>query len=204
MEKRGAGTNQFGVGLGKMRKLAKAYYPNTELALALWETGNTDAAQLATMVADPADFSVELLTKWAEEITYTRLADEFANNIVVLSKAAENLVENWCESPDPVLGRIGWQARVNWLMKGNYDLEQVRTIMEAIEAEIHTAPTIKMETMNRTLAEIGIKYEVLRADAIAAGERIGYIDQRKVHKGCTAPYVPLWIDVVLKKKNDKK
>ena len=49
--RRGAGENQFGVNLGKLRGLAGKINRDHNLALELWQSGNIDAMNLATLIA---------------------------------------------------------------------------------------------------------------------------------------------------------
>src|SRR5690606_17184997 len=57
--KAGAPDNQFGVKLGDIRALAKRIKSDHELALKLWETGNTEAQLLATLIIKPKALSAD-------------------------------------------------------------------------------------------------------------------------------------------------
>ena len=67
-----------------------------------------------------------------------------------------------------------------------------------IEKEMPRAKPETKWTMNNTLAAIGIKHARHRKRAIAIGEKIGLYEDWPVSKGCTIPYVPVWIDAVVK------
>ena len=54
--------------------------------------------------------------------------------------------------------------------------------------------------MNNTLAAIGIHQPELRERAIAIGEKIGLYRDWPVSRGCTPPYVPVWVDAMVKRK----
>ncbi|HKI05710.1 MAG TPA: hypothetical protein VKK31_27265 [Thermoanaerobaculia bacterium] len=49
-------------------------------------------------------------------------------------------------------------------------------------------------------AQIGIADESLREWCIALGERLGLYKDYAVSKGCTSPYLPIWIGSVAGKK----
>jgi hypothetical protein len=51
-------------------------------------------------------------------------------------------------------------------------------------------------TTNNTLAAIGIHYP---KRAIAIGEKIGLYRDWPVSKGCTSPYVPVWVEAKVKR-----
>ena len=54
-------------------------------------------------------------------------------------------------------------------------------------------------TMNNTLAAIGIHDPKLRKRAVAIGEAIGLYRDWPVSKGCTPPYVPVWVEAMVKR-----
>jgi 3-methyladenine DNA glycosylase AlkD len=54
-------------------------------------------------------------------------------------------------------------------------------------------------TMNNTLAAIGIHDPKLRKRAVAIGEKIGLYRDWPVSKGCTPPYVPVWVEFMVKR-----
>ena len=54
-------------------------------------------------------------------------------------------------------------------------------------------------TMNNTLAAIGIHRPRLRRRAIAIGEKIGLYRDWPVSKGCIPPYVPVWVEAMVKR-----
>ena len=54
-------------------------------------------------------------------------------------------------------------------------------------------------TMNNTLGTIGTHHPKLRKRAIAIGEKIGLYRDWPVSKGCTPPYVPVWVEAMLKR-----
>ena len=51
--------------------------------------------------------------------------------------------------------------------------------------------------MNNTLAAIGIHDPKLRKRAIAIGEKIGLYRDWPVSKGCTPPFVPIWVNFMV-------
>jgi hypothetical protein len=60
------------------------------------------------------------------------------------------------------------------------------------------APEVQW-TMNECLAAIGIHFPKHRKRAIAIGERIGLYRDWPVSKGCIPPYVPVWVDAMVKR-----
>ena len=54
--------------------------------------------------------------------------------------------------------------------------------------------------VDNTLAAIGIHDPKLRKRAVAIGEKIGLYRDWPVSKGCTPPYVPVWVEAMVKRK----
>ena len=51
------------------------------------------------------------------------------------------------------------------------------------------------------LAAIGIHHPKHRKRAIAIGEKIGLYRDWPVSKGCTPPYVPVWVEAMVKRQD---
>ena len=80
-KRHGAGDNVFGVKYADLKKLKKKIGVNHDLALELWETGNSDARSLAMMVADPDDVTPTVATQWMKDVSYDCHAGEIAGVI---------------------------------------------------------------------------------------------------------------------------
>ena len=98
--KNGAGDNQFGVKSGDLRTLAKRIKTNPELVAALWQTGNSDAMRLATLLMKPHQTSPEELETMVNSVsvTDTHLADWLGTHVVKLHPQKESLRQKWMES----------------------------------------------------------------------------------------------------------
>jgi hypothetical protein len=214
--KAGAGENQFGVMMGKLRPLAAQLQKEPAqahtLALRLWQTGNADAMLLASMLLDPAQLDEAALEMMMRPLTYTRVLDELAYNVVAQSPHAATLRERWMDSPEEYLGRAGWQLtnaavtdpkavkaarRAEDGLPPGLDLDR---LLGKIEAEVRQAPLHKQESMTQCLVMIATHYDAYTQRCIALGEQLGRYDTRPVPKGCTAWYAPEWIAAVLKRR----
>ncbi len=74
----GAGENLFGVSFANIGPLAQRIGTDQALAEQLGETGNSDARTLATMIADPEQFTASSADAWVGSIAYSLRADLFA------------------------------------------------------------------------------------------------------------------------------
>ena len=82
--------------------------------------------------------------------------------------------------------------------QGADDLD-LPALRDRIEKEMPKAVPEVQWTINNTLAAIGIQDSKLRKRAIAIGEKIGLYHDWPVSKGCIPPYVPVWVDAMVKR-----
>ena len=74
-------------------------------------------------------------------------------------------------------------------------------VLDRIEKEMPKAMPEVQWTMNNTLGAIGIHDPKLRKRAIAIGEKIVLYRDWPVAKGCIPPYVPVWVDAMVKRQD---
>lgn len=201
----GAGDNQFGVPTGDIRKLAKKIKTpdNHALAMDLWKTGNMDAQLLAILIMKPKELSAQELDKLVRTGRIAWVADWLNSYIVKEQPDAEKeaLRIKWMEDKDGWAARAGWNPTASKINKGVKSAAglDVEGLLDRIEKEMPKAPPEAKWSMNNTLAAIGIKQAKLRKRAIAIGEKIGLYKDWPVSKGCTIPYVPVWVTEMVKR-----
>ena len=195
--------NQFGVKTGDIRNLAKKIKTNHELALELWKTGNIDAQMLAILIMKPKELSAKELDKMVREARFGWVAEWLQSHIVKEQPDVEKeaLRQKWLKDKDPWAARAGWHLTASKINKGGQDADgiDVEALLDRIEKEMPKAPPETKWTMNNTLGAIGIKHVKHRKRAIAIGEKIGLYKDWPVSKGCTIPYVPVWVNEMVKR-----
>lgn len=197
--KAGAPANQFGAKLGDIRTLAKKIKTDHELALKLWDTGNVEAQLLATLIIEPTSLSGGELDKLVRSVTYAQVADWLHSYVVAQHPDKEVLRKKWMIAKDPWAARAGWALTASRAGKDARDLD-LTALLDRIEAELGKAKPEVQWTMNNTLGAIGIHHAQHRKRALAIGEKIGLYRDWPVSKGCTPPYVPVWINAMVKRK----
>jgi len=196
LDAQGAGKTR--VMMGPLRALGKKLKTNHELALALWDTGRTDAMLLTTMVMAPDRLSAEEAEAMLASVTDPQILDELTYKVVAKAPCADDLCRKWLHADEELTGRAGWNLLVAKLLRKRLAADECDGIMETIESSRENAPVKKAESMMRCLAEIGARFPEHRPRAIDIGERWGLLDDRPVPKGCTPFYVPAWIAALLK------
>ncbi len=197
--KAGAPDNQFGVKLGDIRAIAKKVKADHELALKLWDTGNVEAQLLATLIIKPRSLSASELDKMTRSTTCAQVADWLNAYVVAKHSEKESLREKWMKDKDRWAARAGWHFTASRVNKGADGLD-LDALLSRIEMEMPKAKPEVQWTMNNTLAAIGIKHTRHRKRAIAIGEKIGLYKGWPGSKGCTPPYVPVWVNEMVKRK----
>jgi 3-methyladenine DNA glycosylase AlkD len=203
--KAGAPENQFGVKLGDLRTVAKKIKTDHALAVKLWETGNVEAQLLATLICKPKSFSLDEIDAMTRSTTCTQVAEWLNSYVVSQHPEKDTLRVKWMKDKDRWAARAGWHLTASRINKGGgKDADDsgskidLSALLDRIEKELPKAKPEVQWTMNNTLAAIGIKHEEHRVRAIAIGEKIGLYSDWPVSKGCTPPYVPVWIAAMVK------
>lgn len=199
--KAGAPENQFGVKMGDIRAIAKKLKTNHPLALELWETGNVEAQLVATLIMKPQALSADELDKLTRSTTCSQVADWLNSYIVPEHPDKDKLREKWMKpkEKDRWAARAGWNLTASRINKGATDVD-FEALLDRIEKELPKAKPEIQWTMNNTLAAIGIHHETYRDRVLAIGEKIGLYSDWPVSKGCTPPYVPVWVAEMVKRK----
>jgi 3-methyladenine DNA glycosylase AlkD len=197
-KKHGAGDNQFGVKLGNIRTVAKKTKADHQLALELWDTGIIEARLLATLIITPKKLSHEDLNKMVKSEKFTQVADWLYSYVIKPYPDTEPLRKEWMNSEDIMCARAGWALTSGSVVR-NPSVLDIPTLLDRIEAEMKGAAPEVQWTMNFALGNIGINFSEYRQRAIAIGEQLGIYRDYPVSKGCTSPFVPIWVNEIVRR-----
>jgi 3-methyladenine DNA glycosylase AlkD len=191
----GAKEPMFGVSFAVLKELTKKIDVDHELALALWDTGNFDARNLAVKIVDPARMSSADLDKWARETSTSRMCGGYVGMLAGEGPHAAKKLEAWLGAKDAKLraaGRalLGFLAQRDETMPDAYFEKK----LAEIEKTIHTAPNGDREGMNMGVILIGLRNANLRKAATAAAKRIGKVEIDHGDTDCKTPDAAEYIE----------
>ncbi|ULL16218.1 DNA alkylation repair protein [Paenibacillus sp. H1-7] len=194
----GAKEPLFGVKVGDMKKLVKDIKQDLELAMALYETGNSDAMYLAGLTVNPKQMSKELLQHWAHQASWYMLAEYTVASVAAESPYAMELAAEWMEAEEEMIAVCGWSAYANYLSitpDDKLDREQIRSLLNRVAETIHRERNRVRYVMNGFVISVGSYVPALFQEAVLTAERIGKVH---VDVGRTACKVPTAMEYIQK------
>lgn len=187
----------------QIRTIAKEVGKNPELAAHLWKSGGFSARMLSLLILDLKTVDVPYLEgmiadlEAAEGKEQSQLLDWTIASVIMKKAALKSHAARWRDDPSTLRQRVFWSVQARSVRADNPALNE--QLLEHIERELPAAPEKVQWNMNWCAAQIGIADERLRGRCIALGERTGLYLDYPVSKGCTSPYLPIWINAVVGK-----
>jgi 3-methyladenine DNA glycosylase AlkD len=184
-----AGMRSYGIGLTRLRKLARRIGRSRELAQALWTTDVYDARVLALLVDDPARITPEQAETQVEQLAGGMLAYVFASCDATLAKTpfVVELADQWVRSDDPVRRECGYgliYEASKFSGKKAPSEEFFLAHVERIAKTIATEPEKVRMSMGAALMGIGKRSAVLNAAALKVAREVGPIEFTSASGDC--------------------
>lgn len=186
-----------------IRTIAKEQGKNGALAAQLWRSGGFSARMLSLLILDLKAVDVPRIeamisdVEAAEAKEQSQLLDWLIANVIMKKAALKNETARWRDDPSTLKQRVFWSVQARSVKGENHALNA--QLLEHIERELPAANEKVQWNMNWCAAQIGIADERLRGRCIALGERLGLYRDYPVSKGCTSPFLPIWIGSVVGK-----
>ena len=190
LRRHGMPDNAFGVKVEDLKKLLKRLKGDHALALALWETGNSDARYLAGLLADAARLTEAELEHWADTADWQMLAEYSVAGCAADSPHGWTLGLRWIESARELTAAAGWATLAGHVAvtpDERLDLGVLRGLLERIRQRLGASPDRVRYTMNGFVIAVGGHVEALRGEALAVAAAVGTV---RVDMGGTACQVP--------------
>ena len=184
----GAAEPMFGVSFALLKALTKRIDVDHELALALWDTGNFDARNLAMKIVDPSRMTSADLDRWVRESSAARMCGGYVAMLAAEGPHAAAKLAQWLASKDNRERLAGWTLLGQLAQREETSPDTVfeKRLVE-IERNIHAAPNSEREVMNMAVITIGCRNAALRKSALAAAKQIGKVEIDHGDTGCKTP-----------------
>ncbi|NQI72523.1 DNA alkylation repair protein [Streptococcus suis] len=201
-EKIGETKPYYGVPMGAISSIAKAYKNRLDLFAPLWQTGVLEAQYLAIQIAknNPDQLPQADLENYLNEQISVNVLDKLAS--IILSKRKDSRVweEDLLAKDQAIFQRLGWFLRAKYFAGKTATNQEIEETLDLIRQHLQTADPLIQWTMNQCLVEIAVAYPDYLEQGLAIGQKLAVYADMKVPKGCTSAYAPDWIEALLRKK----
>jgi 3-methyladenine DNA glycosylase AlkD len=163
----------LGVRVTDLRRLARRIRTDHALALALWDTGIHEARILASIVADPAVMTPELMDDWITGFDAWDVCDQACMNLFDRTPHAAAKALEWSRRAAEFEKRAGFalMAALAVHAKAMPD-DEFAPFLEAIERESDDDRNFVKKAVNWALRQIGKRNPQLRERAIETAQGI--------------------------------
>ncbi|HEM5133152.1 DNA alkylation repair protein [Streptococcus suis] len=201
-EKIGETKPYYGVPMGAISGIAKAYKNRLDLFAPLWQTGILEAQYLAIQVAKAKSNQLAHadLETCLNEVVSVNVLDKLASIILSKRKDSRNWEETLLTKDQAIFQRLGWFLRAKYFAGKTATNQEIEETLEHIRLHLQTADPLVQWTMNQCLVEIAVTYPDYLEQGLVIGQELAVYSDMKVPKGCTSAYAPDWIEALLRRK----
>jgi 3-methyladenine DNA glycosylase AlkD len=188
----------YGVKVQDLKKIQKQVKKNHELALELFDTGNSDAMYLAALISEPKKMTKAQLQKWTENAYWYMLSEYPVAWTAAESNFAWELAEEWIKSDKENIASSGWSTFSSLIaIKDDSEIDQkkIEDLLNLVEKNINSSKNRVRYTMNGFVISVGAYLAPLLNKSKDVAKKIGKVD---VEMGGTSCKVPLAIDYIEK------
>ncbi|HEL9638055.1 TPA: DNA alkylation repair protein [Streptococcus suis] len=201
-EKIGETKPYYGVPMGAISGIAKAYKNRLDLFAPLWQTGILEAQYLAIQVAKAKSNQLAHadLGTCLNEVVSVNVLDKLASIILSKRKDSRNWEETLLTKDQAIFQRLGWFLRAKYFAGKTATNQEIEETLEHIRLHLQTADPLVQWTMNQCLVEIAVAYPDYLEQGLAIGQELAVYSDMKAPKGCISAYAPDWIEALLRRK----
>lgn len=196
--KHGAKEPFFGVKVGDLKKIVKKVKKNHELALSLYDTGNSDAMYLAGLIADEKQMTKEQLQDWVAKAYWYMISEYTVPWVTAESKFGWELALEWIETDNEHFEVAGWStlsSLAGYKSDEDLNLGKFSELLDYVGEHIHQSKNRVRYVMNGFVIAVGAGIPDLTDKATEIAEKIGKVS---VDMNGTACKVPLATDYIQK------
>jgi len=197
----GCTSELFGVKVGDMKPLQKQIKTDHTLALDLYKTQNSDAQYFAGLIADPKEFSEDQFEEWADHATWYMITEYALAWNLAESEKCVSICKKWINSSSDIRKEAAWAALGAYLgitKDENLPKDWLMELLKKAESEIRKESGRVAYTMNGFVIALG-GVEGFTESCIEVGKRIGKVEIEMGKTACKVPYIPDYIDNMVKR-----
>jgi 3-methyladenine DNA glycosylase AlkD len=170
---------RLGVSIPEMRKIAKEYGKDHELALELWKTGILEARIMAAMIDEPQKLTEKQMEEWVKDINSWDVCDQVCMNLFEKAPLDWKKILDWSERDEEFVKRTAFAliACIAWHDKEARD-EKFIALFPAIKHGATDERNFVKKAVNWALRNIGKRNANLNKAAIKAAKKIHQIDSK--------------------------
>lgn len=201
-EKIGETKPYYGVPMGAISGIAKAYKNQLDLFVPLWQTGILEAQYLAIQIVKtkPNQLAHADLETCLNEVVSVNVLDKLASIIISKRKDSRNWEETLLTKDQAIFQRLGWFLRAKYFAGKTATNQEIEETLDHIRQHLQTTDPQVQWTMNQCLVEIAVAYPDYLEQGLVIGQELAVYVDMKVPKGCTSAYAPDWIEALLRRK----
>lgn len=188
----------FGVKIEYLKKIQKRIKKDHALALALWDTGISDAQYLAALISEPEKFTKAQLKKWAKTAGWHMISEYSVAWAASESPFAADVASEWIDSKSEDIATSGWStfgSLVAIKPDEELDLTEISKLLDRVQKTIHDSPNRVRYTMNAFVIAVGSYVPALAGKAKSVAKAVGKVE---VNMGGTACKVPNALEYIAK------
>lgn len=188
--KHGAPENMYGVKVGDLKVIVKRIKKNYQLAIDLYNTGNSDAMYLAGLIGDETKMTKADLNKWAKKSSWYMISEYTVPFVASESPYGWELALEWINSNRENVASAGWATLAGYISitpDEKLDIKAIEKLLDIIKKDIHGSLNRVRHTMNGFVIAVGSHVPSLTNKAKNIAVSIGKVN---VNMGDTACKVP--------------
>ncbi len=167
----------YGIGLTKLKALAKKIGKDAALAKELWKQSYYEALVISILIDDPKQLTEERVEQQLSKVESWMLSYIYCSTLLSKTKYLRDLAVKWIATDDELHKRCGYQllyqvAQSDKKLEDSFFLPYVETI----ESELQSQENFVRDAMNNALWRIGQRSKALNQRCIAAAKKIGKVE----------------------------
>lgn len=197
----GCNSELFGVKVGDMKPLQKQIKVDHKLAIELYRTKNGDAQYFAGLIADPKAFTREQFEEWGDNSTWYMVSEYALAWNLAENENCVQICKEWINSSSQLRKASAWaalSAHLGITPDSELQMDFFRQLLSKVENEIGTESGRVAYTMNGFVIALG-GVEGFTENCIEAGKRIGKVEIEMGKTSCKVPFIPEYIDSMIKR-----